>query len=184
MQEATKIQEQMGEMVQHQESKAGAAAEQLKFVQANKQRAQEELAKFQVLREGLKAATAFLTQQQTAMRNAEDPNPVTLIGFEGALGHLTGLMEQAGAAAAKNEGSYVAFSTMETQLLQTIQAATARGRGLEVQGERAVELASRSGEIAEVIEEAADEESDPAPIATPKKTTTTSKRGKGRKTKR
>lgn len=187
MQEAAKIQEQMDGMVQHQESKAGAATEQLKFVVANKQKAQEELAKFQVLREGLKAGAAFLTQQRTAMQGQENVNPMTMIGFEGALVHLTGLMEQAGAGAAKNEGSFVAFSTMETQLVETIQQATARSRGLEVQSSKAVAVAAQgeivSESVADLIDAAA--ESAPAPITTPKKkAASTSKRGKGRKTKR
>jgi hypothetical protein len=185
MQDAQKIQNQMAGMIQHQENKGVAASDQLTFISGNKRKAEEELAKFQVLREGLKTATAFLTQQREAVAAQEAPNEITLIGFEGALLHLKGLMEQTGTAIAKNEGSFVAFSTMETQLQQTVSQSAARAKGLEVQGAKAVQIAAQGeASVADLIS-SVDEEPAPAPIASAKKkTSSNSKKGKGRKTKR
>lgn len=201
MQEAKKIQEQINSQVQHQEAKAAVMQEQLASVSRNKDMAEQELAKFRVLREGFNIASGVLGQQLVQVQQQESPNPVTVKAFEGAIGRLGDLMTQADVAIAKNEGSFLAFQTMEQQMTAQMQQATARSQMVAQQGAKAVELAARAGviqtETVEAIEteagdmpiksvedliQSADEAPEPAekPITRTKKKTA-SKRGRGRK---
>lgn len=201
MQEAKKIQEQIDSQVQHQEAKAAVMQEQLASVSRNKDMAEQELAKFRVLREGFNIASGVLGQQLVQVQQQESPNPVTVKAFEGAIGRLGDLMTQADVAIAKNEGSFLAFQTMEQQMTAQMQQATARSQMVAQQGAKAVELAARAGviqtETVEAIEteagdmpiksvedliQSADEAPEPAekPITRTKKKTA-SKRGRGRK---
>ena len=205
MQDAAKIQEQIDHQTDHQDAKAALVSEQLVNVQKNKGMAEQELAKFRVLREGLNVGMGVLNQQFTQVKAQEEPNPVSIVAFEGALGHLEGLVKQADIAIAKNEGSFMAFSTMEQQYQQQIEAAIGRQRSLVAQGDKAVALAAQgqaptpaptetvvaveTGDATldtESLEALLDTggESAPAPIATPKKTPSSSKKGGGRKKKK
>ena len=204
MQDAARIQEQIDYQTEHQKAKAAVAQEQLVNVTRNKLMAEQELAKFRVLREGFNVASGVMKQQLTQIRAQTPPNPVSINAFEGALGHLEGLMKQADMAIAKNEGSFMAFTTMEQQFQQQAMEAVGRERALLAQGGNAVELASRvSAETIEAVEtgetmvsvdppaapksledllDAADAEPTQEPIAAPKKTTPS--KGRGRKQKR
>ena len=153
MQDAARIQEQIDYQTEHQKAAAALALEQLANVQRNKAMAEQELAKFRVLREGFNIAQGVLNQQLTQIRAQEVPNQVSINAFVGALANLEGLMKQADIAIAKNEGSFMAFSTMEQQYQQQMVDAQARQRVLATQGGKAVELAARAGgETVEAVE--------------------------------
>ena len=154
MQDAARIQDQIDYQTEHQKAAAALALEQLAGVQRNKAMAEQELAKFRVLREGFNVASGVMNQQLAQIKAQEAPNPVSITAFEGALVHLEGLMKQADIAIAKNEGSHMAFSTMVQQYEKQMVDAQARQRVLATQGGNAVELASRApGEsVVEAVE--------------------------------
>ena len=210
MQDAAKIQDSLDHQTDHQEAKAAVVQEQLTNVQRNMKMAETELAKFRVLREGLNVGMGVLNQQFTQIKNQPEPNPVSVTAFEGAIGHLEGLVKQADLAIAKNEGSFMAFQAMEQQFKQQVDEAVARQRVLGTQAGNAVALAEQGQQAAPVetvvgvevgdttveVEDTTesvealiaavgeDEEPTPAPIATPRKTTSSSsKKGRGRKKK-
>lgn len=181
MQKATKIQNSIDHSVQHQDTKAAVLQEQLAGVTRNKNMAECELAKFRVLREGLNVATNVLNQQFDQFKKQEAPSPVTMAGFDGALGHLSSLVTQAATAIAKNEGSFMAFQAMEVHLTEQMTAATSKGRTVAAQGAKAVQVAEQgeagAKSVADLIS-SADDEPAPAPIASAKKKTASKKRGR------
>jgi len=180
MQDPTKIQHQIDNQVQHQEQKAALLQEQIETVTRNKDMAERELAKFRILREGFNIANGVLGQQFAQARQQEGVNPILLVGFEGAIGRMTDLIQQADMAIAKNEGTHMAFQTMLQHLGQQVQQAMARSQTVAAQGEIVVGLASRAPAttMEELIEGAG---SGDKPIKTPKQVA--SKHGRRKKAK-
>lgn len=90
--------------------------QQLDQISRIKASAEQELLKFKVLFEGLKFGKQMLAKQLDQIRAQESSNPVSVLAFEGALTRFEDLLQQTSSAIAKNEGSFLAYQTMEKSL--------------------------------------------------------------------
>ena len=196
MQDADRIQEQIRTQVQHLESKASVMQEQLQSLASHKETTEQELAKFRILRESFSAALGMIEQQLAQACAQEDVSVSTIRGFEGATKQMQELIKQAESAVAKNEGSLLAFQQVEKETDAKMREANARARAVAQQGERAVDLASRTAGnaptpadqvilAAGTVAKSSAEPAKPAekPIARPKKKASPKKRKKTSKKK-
>lgn len=147
MQDAKRVQEQVDEMALRAETKAGVAEDHRKIATERKELAERELTKFRLMHEIFTLGQQVLAQRKEGFANAEEPpSQAVRDGLDEAVKNMAALQEQSKEALLRNEGSFSAFSAFEETLKNEAVAATARVRGLAVQGERAVGVAeSRTG---------------------------------------
>lgn len=161
MQDPERIEEQLEELRRSAGLKAEVSEQHRQIAADRKQQAELEIVKFQALQASLMVGRRALVEQIDMMKKAEEPSAVQIQGHEGALVQLDSIISQADKAVATNQGAFNALSAMEETLKQKAMEATARTRGLEVQQERSVDLASRANG------EGAQADSAKEPMATP-----------------
>lgn len=149
MQDAERLQEQIDEMVAKAESRAEVAAEHLELVVKQKRDVARELAKFKFLQEVFTLGENLMKQRQASFLAADElPDPHVIEGLEGAVAELQRISRQASDAFHRNDGSHAALTSLEAAFRDEQTQGTARARGLAVQGQKAVDVASRGPEVA------------------------------------
>jgi hypothetical protein len=174
MQDAKRLEEQVNEMTLKAEVRAAVAEDHRKMALQRRDTAERELAKFRSLHESFTVGEQLLLQRRQQLLN-QDPQPGAPI-FEGivaATEQLQALQKQAQDMILKHEGAYQAFQVFEETFRQQGIEATSRGRGIEVQGQKAVDVAGRRVEGSSVettlSEEDGDESSTKEPIGRSRK---------------
>ena len=148
MQDATRIKEQIDDMINKADIRAEISTELLAKVSQQKSQADASLTQFKLLEEVFTVGQNLLNQRKTAILNNEEPVGEFLIkGIEGAIADVERLLRQAQDQIFHWNGAQSSLHALEQLFTQEKIQATARARGLAVQGEKAVELASRKGTI-------------------------------------
>lgn len=150
MQDVQRMQEQAADMVARAEAHLGALESHLRRLEGLRSDAEVELTKFRFLTEGLATAEQVLVQRKKSIQAAgEGVPPMAIPGVEGAIDMMQDLQRQSRENATRAEGRFQAMRQLEEEFRQEVGAATARARGLVIQGQRATVLAERgaSGEI-------------------------------------
>jgi len=148
MQDSERIKEQVEELQENAKIRADLTEQHRQIVGERKQIAELELHKFRSLTAALGMTKKILQQTIDQLSQAEKPEQIQIQGHEAARIQVEGLEDQASKAAATNEGAFNAFSALEETFRQKVVEAVSRGRGLDVQKERAIDLASRGAEEA------------------------------------
>jgi len=163
MQDAKRIQEQTAERSDNARVRAAAAEDHRGIAEQRKTAAHVALSKFQLLGEMFGIGQRLLEQRREQFAQAEQPPPQSVLaGLAEAHAELGNLVGQTREHAMRHEGALQALQAMEDELRQAAQQAEGQGRGVEVAGQRAVDLAARSGEITtpEPAPESTDEDGD------------------------
>lgn len=148
MQDPDRIEEQIEELQEKAKLKADLTEQHRQIAEERKQLAELELTKFRALTGALQMAKTILQQTVDKLKQVEEPNMLHIQGHQAAVEQLDGLEDQASKAAATQEGAFNALNAMEETFRKKAVEAVSRDRGLEVQKERAVDLASRGAEEA------------------------------------
>lgn len=134
-------------MVMRAEARALISQSHVEITTAQKSTEERELSKFRFLNEIFLMGKQHLEQRKSQLETAEEALPEGLLGGLGdALEEVGRLLRQSEKGIYRHEGAIQAFLTLEKAFQQEVIEATSRARGLVVQGERAVELASRTSE--------------------------------------
>jgi hypothetical protein len=149
MQDAERLQEQVDELVAKAEVRAEVAKAHHEAVVTQRYAAKRDLAKFKFLGEVFTFGQNLLAQRRGTFASAEQPVEEHIIeGLEAALEELGRISRQAQEAAQRCDGSQMALKSLEDAFKDEEVQATSRARGLAVQGQRAVDVASgRTGEL-------------------------------------
>ena len=149
MQDAKRIKEQVDETTMKAEVRAAVAEDHRKIAVERRDLAERELAKFRALHESFTVGEQLLLQRRKQLLEQEQPPGIPVLeGIVMAVEQLQGLQKQAQEMVLKHEGAFMAFQAFEETFKQQGIQATSRARGMEVQGERAVDVAERREEAA------------------------------------
>jgi hypothetical protein len=162
MQDAKRIEEQTAERKENAQARAATADDHAEITAQRKATAHVEMSKFQLLGEMFGIGQKLLEQRNQQYAEAEQAPPQTvLLGLQAAHAELGKLVQQTREHAVRHEGALQALQAMEEAFQQSADRAGGQERGAEMAGQRALDLAARSGEIdpdeAESEEEAPDE---------------------------
>jgi len=148
MQNADRLKDQVGEMSLRHEMRAHVCEEHLELTSERKNQAEREVQKLRLMIDVFSMGERLLHEKKAQLLQKEEgpPSKTALGGLEDAVANLVALGKQASRAVSHNEGAAAALSAMETTIQTKATAATARGRGLAVQGARAIGVAERRDE--------------------------------------
>ena len=146
MPDGNRLREQVDEMALRAEVGAVVAEDHLKIALDRQNLADRELQKLRLLIEVFSMGEQLLRQKQKQVVEGEEtPSEIALGGLEDAITNVVGLAKQAERHISHNEGALAALKAMGDTFRQKAQDATARARGLDVVGKRAIGVAeSRS----------------------------------------
>lgn len=143
MQDAERLQEQIDEMVAKAEARAEVAQAHYETVVKQRQAAARELAKFQALNEVFTLGQNLMKQRKKSLLESEPPPDQTALeGIDAAIDELGRISRQALDAIQRFDGSQTALKSLEEAFHEEEVEATSRARGLAVQGQKAVDVAS------------------------------------------
>ena len=144
MQDADRLREQVGEMTLRAEVRAQAANDHKEMVLERRKASQREIHKLRFMLEVFAIGERMIHEKKGQLLGGEEETDEIVLGaLDDAAGNLGELAKQAQQHVSRNEGALSALQAVEESLAQKATEATARARGMAVQGERAVGVAER-----------------------------------------
>lgn len=145
------------------EVKASVTQNHRDLVAQRKVEAERELTKMKLLHEMFGISQKLLEQRVVQLQGAEQPpSAIVFEGLAAAKIEFGNLERQAIEAVMRHDGAFMALNAMDESLRQQEMQATARARGLPVQGEKLVQMAeSVSGEMEVPPEESQESPEEP-----------------------
>lgn len=142
MQDGNRLREQVSEMTMRAEVRAAVAKDHQKIVVERKIQADREIQKLRLLANVFAMGEQLLRQKKKQLFDeGETPTETELGGLEDAITNVVRLGQEAQRALSHNEGALGALTAMETTFQQQALEATSRARGMETQGQRAIDIA-------------------------------------------
>jgi len=161
MQDADRLREQVGEMATRAEARAAVAQDHRELVQERRAVAEREILKLRHMLDVFAMSERVLRQRKSEMQEQEEPpSELELGGLDDAITNVVNLGQQAQRAITHNEGASAALGALDQTFEQRAQEATARARGMAVQGSRAVGVAERR-EMSRAAQEASQGSQEP-----------------------
>jgi len=161
MQDADRLREQVDEMTTRAETRAAVTQDHRELVQERRTVAEREILKLRHMLDVFAMGERVLRQRKSDMEKQEEsPSDLELGGLDDALTNLVNLGQQAQRAITHNEGASAALGALDQTFEQRAQEATARARGMAVQGPRAVGVAERR-EMSRAAQKASQDSEEP-----------------------
>lgn len=148
MQDAKQIEQQTRERIAAAETRAAVAQNHSHAVANRRGEVEVAVLKMRLLQEMFNLGRQVLGQRQAGFKTAEQPpSNIEMAAMDDAITEMESVLQQVRMSMARQEGSLQTLQEMETAFKTEADQARGQGRGAEVGGGRAADLAARSGEI-------------------------------------
>jgi len=147
------MREQVADMTLNAETNARLANEYKELVAEHRKRSEREIQKLKLMFEVFSMGERLLLEKKESLQKEETEVEEYVFGaIDDAISNMAALSKQAQEQVVRNEGALGAFQGIEEVLTTRAQKATARARGMDIQGARAVGVAERRGPAPELQE--------------------------------